>query len=210
MPDVFSMGRAALVVVMIALSAGARGAAAQQLVDRVIARVDGTVITQTDLQAAVGFGFVDRSSADPVDALIDRRLMTIDMNRRPPAPPDEAALDEEVARMRAVAGARLSELMAATGVDATRLRAIARDTLMLRSYVETRFPLVAASDADAEQFYRANPELFTRDGALRPFGEVTAQARRGAAEARRTARIDGWLANLRNRMDVEIVPRQPS
>jgi hypothetical protein len=209
MPDVLSLKRLATVaVVAIAVSAGARAAGAQQLIDRVVARVDGTVITRTDLQAATGFGFIDAGADAPLDALIDRRLMVADMNRRPPAPPAVAAVDAEVARMRAVAGAALSELMAATGVDEGRLRDIARETLMLRSYLETRFPLVAASDADAEQFYRTNPETFTRNGTLQPFSEVTAEARRGASEVRRTARIDGWLGNLRNRMVVEIVPRQ--
>jgi hypothetical protein len=209
MPDAISTRRLATVaVVIITVSAGARGAGAQQLIDRVVARVDGAVITRTDLQAATGFGFIDAGVAAPLDALIDRRLMAVDMNRRPPAPPQEAAVDAEVARMREVAGAGLSELMAATGVDEGRLRDIARETLMLGSYLETRFPLVAASDADAEQFYQANPEAFTRNGTLRPFSEVTTQARRGASEARRRARIDSWLGNLRNRMVVEIVPRQ--
>lgn len=198
----------ALALTVCVLGCTADGAAAQQLVDRVVARVDGSVITLTDLQAAVGFGFIEPGTPDPVQALIDRRLMTIDMNRRPPALPDEAAVDKEVARMRAIAGAKLSELMAATGVDEGRLRGIARDTLMIRTYVESRFPLVAASDADAEQFYQANPDAFTRNGTLQPFAEVTAEARRGAAEARRESRIDGWLGNLRNRMDVEIIPRR--
>ena len=197
-----------LAVIALALAGFASpGVRAQQLLDRVIARVDSNTITLTDLQAAVGFAVVDPQAGDPLDALIDRRLIVVEMMRRPPAPPEPAVVDRELERMRQAAGARLSELMASTGVDEGRLRDIARETLMIQSYLEERFPVVAASDTDAEQYYKSNAAAFTRNGALRPFSEVAAEARRGAAAARRDARVAGWLGNLRNRLDVEIVPR---
>jgi hypothetical protein len=193
---------------MLALTGATAAAPAQQLLDRVLARVGDSAITMTDLDAATGFGVVAPGSGarDPLQQLIDRRLVLLEMMRRPPVPPDSAAVDAELARLRAIAGDRWSVLMASTGVDQDRLRRIARDNLRVTAYLAERFPLVPAGDADAEQYYRSRPDVFTRDGTVLPFDDVVDEARRGAAEERRDTRIAGWLTTLRNRTGVVVLP----
>jgi hypothetical protein len=178
--------------------------AAQLVVDRVLARVGEYAITLTDQQAAVGFGIVDTSAGadDPLQQLIARRLALTEVIRRPPPEPASAVVDAEAARLRAHAGDQLSALMATTGVDADRLRGLARETLLIRAYMEERFPLVPAGDADAEQYYRRHPEEFTRDGVLPPFADVAPEARRAASAERREMRIASWFSGLRSRLDV--------
>ena len=200
-----------ILVVTACVGGAIAGAAAQpRLVDRVVARVGENVITMTDVEAATGFGIVDTgpNAPDPLQQVIDRRLALAEVMRRPPVPPDPAAVDAEVARLRAHARDRLSALMAATGVDDERLRRLALDDLRIAAYLQDRFPLVPAGDADAEQYYRTHPEAFVRNGTLPPFADVAAEARRAAAEERREARIAGWYAGLRNRIGVAIVQEQ--
>ncbi len=185
--------------------AAAAPAAGQEVIDRVLARVGESVITRTDLESAIGFGLVDAKGAEPLQQLVDRRLVLREMQRRPPAPPGEALVDEELERLRRHAGDGLTALMAATGVDQDRLRRLARDNLRMAAFLRERFPLVPAGDADAEQYYRTHPEAFYRDGETAPFDAVIEDARRAAAEERRATRVRGWIETLRNRTDVRIL-----
>jgi hypothetical protein len=132
--------------------------AAQQLLDRVVARVNNVPITLSDVNAALGLGIVEApASGDPVAVarvqLIDRQLMLAEVARFTPPEPDARALDAEVAALRARAGERLPALMRDTGVDGQRLRDLARDTLRIRAYLDQRFGVssdAARSDAVAQ------------------------------------------------------------
>jgi hypothetical protein len=117
---------------------------AQELLDRVVALVNGTPITLSDVNAAIGLGIAEvPAEGDPVAAaqlqLIDRQLILAEVARFAPPEPGEAAIAAEVAALRADAGARLETLMRDTGLDERRLRDIARDTLRIRAYLDQRF-----------------------------------------------------------------------
>lgn len=117
-------------------------AGAQQLLDHVVARVGTSAITQTDVDAAVAFGIVvqkDAEGRDPVQQLIDRRLILAEVARFPPPEPAEAEVTALMATMRTTAGAGVAALMTRTGVDDRRLAELARDTLRIRSYIQQRF-----------------------------------------------------------------------
>jgi hypothetical protein len=182
------------------------GASAQQLVDRVAARVGANVITLTELQAARGFGIVDAPSEDAaLQQLIDRQLLLIEVARFPPDAPAPAAVAAEVTRERAAAGSRLAALMAATGTDEARLTDLARDTLLINGYVDQRFGTAQQVTQDeAAQYYDAHPEEFRRNGVAIPFEEALPLARARANVERRRAQLDRWLADLRARTDIAI------
>ena len=110
---------------------------AQQLLDSVVARVGSSAITQTDVDAAVAFGIVERN--DAVKQIVDRRLILAEVARFPPPEPPEAAVVELVARMRAAAGADAAAVMKRTGADDKRLTELARDSLRIQSYIRQRF-----------------------------------------------------------------------
>ena len=117
-------------------------AVAQQLLDRVVARVGTSAITQTDVEAAVAFGVVEQNDADGRDAveqLIDRRLILAEVSRFPPPEPSEAEVMALMATMRTTAGVGAAAVMKRTGVDDQRLAELARDTLRIRSYIQQRF-----------------------------------------------------------------------
>ena len=181
-------------------------AVAQQLLDRIVARVSGTAIPLTDLQAARGFGVVSGSTDEgALQQLIDRQLLLIEVGRFPPPDPPEAAIATEVARERAAAGPRVAELMASTGTDDARLRDLARDTLRIEGYVDQRFGTAEqVTEDEAADYYNSHPAEFRRNGVPIPFEEALPVARQRAAAERRRAQLERWLQDLRARADITI------
>ena len=155
-------GSAAIAVWLVA-AAWTSSVIAQQLLDRVVARVGTTAVTQTDVDAAVAFGVVQRGqSADgrtPVQQLIDRRLMLNEVARFPPPEPDEAAVAGAAARMRSSAGPDANAIMKRTGVDEGRLLEMARETLRIQAYMTQRF---GSGDRAAQQSARWLEDLRAR------------------------------------------------
>jgi hypothetical protein len=183
----------------------------QQLLDRVVARVNGNAITQSDVNAAIALGMIDDANAGDataaVDQLIRRQLVLAEVARFAPPEPDPSLVDREVATMKTRAGARLPQVMQATGIDETRIRDLARDTLRIQAYLNQRFgTTVQVSDEEVRQYYRAHPSEFVRNGSPVPFEEAEPDARQRAAAARRTATIAQWMIDLRGRADVAARP----
>ena len=85
---------------------------AQQLLDRVLARIGTEAITQTDVRALVEFGLIDaRSATEPaaVQQAIDRQLTLNEVARFPPSEPPAAEVEQQLATMKSRVGDRLDE-----------------------------------------------------------------------------------------------------
>lgn len=182
---------------------------AQQLLDRIVARVDGNAITLTDVKAAVALGIAGISApGEPAatELLIDRQLMLAEVERFAPPEPSPADVAREAAAMTARVGGDLRTLTRETGVDEARILEIARDTLRIQGYLNQRFGTAAQlTEEEVLQYYRIHPEEFTRDGRLIPFGEAEPLAREHAAAERRSVTIAQWLRDLRGRAEITIV-----
>ena len=185
----------------------------EQLLDRVVARVGATAITQSDVDAALGLGIVEAPGGQDRQAgaqqLIDRQLLLTEVSRFPPAEPTETAIAELAARMMARAGAGFDALSKRTGIDAKRVRDLARDTLRIQAYIEQRFGAAAPVGVqEAREYYEAHRQEFAKDGAVPPFEQVEATARQAAAADRRRRAVSQWVADLRTRGEVvEVTPR---
>jgi parvulin-like peptidyl-prolyl isomerase len=156
--------------------------AAAEIIDRVVAVVDGQVITLSDATAALQFGFVEpQEGADPlrsaIDQLIERQLMLIEVERYGPPEPPAAAIDRAAAAVRArfESASRLATALAQSGMAEDQLRRRLRDDLRIRAYLDQRFA-AAGQTADPE---------------------------------RRRAVIRDWLAGLRRRADVTVLYEPP-
>ncbi len=184
----------------------------QQLLDRVVARVDGYATTLTDVQAALGLGIIQAPpGADPIEAgtqqMIDRQLLLAEVQRFPPPEPSATTVDRVVERLKMTAGPRLAGLMESTGLTEARIRDIARDELRIFDYLDQRFgTTVQVSDEEVARYYREHEPEFTRGGDLMPFDEAAPVARQRASSERRRATIDQWLRDLRSRADIAINP----
>jgi hypothetical protein len=184
-----------------------------QIIDRVLAVVAGQPITLSDVRAAMALGLVPPAPAEEkperaaLNSLIDRQLQLIEVNRY--LPPEPAAADIE-ARLAEIRGrfngepafqAALNE----NGFTSDQLRARVRDNLRIDSYLSQRFGVGAEpSEDELQRFYRSSE--FNRDGKQRPYAEVRDEVKRRLVEARKEALIRDWLAGLRRRVDVAVLP----
>lgn len=201
-------------IALVTLLLGARLAAAP-VIDRILASVSGAVITLSDATAAIALGLVNTSGApDPIqaalDQLIERSLMLAEVDRYAPPEPAPAEIDARVRVLRARAGSEdnLRRAMAVGGLTEESLRAIARDDLRLDAYLSQRFAsATAASDDEVLRYYREHQNVFVRDGVQQPLAEVEAEVRRRLDTTRRSALVDEWSRQLRQRADVLILPR---
>ena len=183
---------------------------AQQLLDRVLARVDGYPITLTDVQTAIGLGVILVSAgpdaiAAGMQQMLDRQLELTEVQRFPPPEPDAASVTREVARLKMNAGARLPALMQSTGLSEQRLTDIARDNLRIAAYLDQRFgTAVQVSDDQVATYYRTHEAEFTRGGNTIPFDEAEPTARQRVSSERRRATVEQWIRDLRSRADVAV------
>jgi peptidyl-prolyl cis-trans isomerase SurA len=184
--------------------------AGQQLIERVLARVNGAAITLTDVRTALAFGLVDVPAggdreAGALERLIDRRLVLAEVARFAPPEPAAADVTREAAVLTATAGRDVESVMASTGIDEGRLREFARDNLRIRAYLDQRFgSTVQLTEDEVERYYRIHPEEFTREGRLAPFAEVEPTVRARAAAERRATIVAQWVRDLRTRATVSL------
>jgi hypothetical protein len=185
------------------------------LLDRVVARVNDSAITQSDVNAALALGVISvpagaQQDAAAIEQLIRRQLVLAEVARFAPREPDPALVEREMAAMKARAGARLPDVMQATGIDEARIRDMARETLRIQAYLNQRFGVtVQVSDEEVMQYYRSHPSEFMRGGMPIPFDEAEPTARQRAAAARRDAAVAQWMTDLRARAEVTIPIRRP-
>lgn len=186
---------------------------AAPVIDRILAVVSGSIITLSDVHAATGLGLVDVAGTDdPVGAaieqLIERSLMLVEVERYAPAEPEAAAVDRrlEQIRNRYQSEEHLQRALETYGITPARLRAIARDDLRLRAYLEQRFGSSdVIRDDEVLAYYRERAAEFSRDGTPRPLAEVEAEIRRRLESERRAALVDEWASGLRRRADVMVL-----
>jgi hypothetical protein len=200
--------RAALVLGLLAAVAGPL--AGQTLLDRVVARVNGSVILLSDVRAAAAVGLIEAApdSPDAVEQMVQRTLLVEEVNRFPPPEPTGEAVDGELARLRERAGGSLDDVERTTGIQADHVRLLARDRLRIQGYIDQRFGVtVPLTDEQVLQYYRTHPEEFTANGALVPFDRAQGLARERAGLEQRQRTINQWLRDLRTRANVSIPAR---
>ena len=165
-----------------------------EIIDRVLAILPGQIVTLSDVEAALDFGLVEPPSgadriAGGLSALVDRMLMLNEVRRVVPPEPRPAAIDARIAQMRQQfrSPEEFSRALSARGVDEAVLRLYAADDLRLASYLDERFSS-AAQPTEEE---------------LRKAGEAAKEA---LTSERRGALIGAWVAELRRRADVTVLP----
>lgn len=178
---------------------------AQQLLDRIVARVNGVAITLTDVKASIALGLVDAPEATAIEQLVDRQLVLGEVARFLPPEPPAAAVAIEAGALTTRAGARLPEIVASTGIDEARIREIARENLRIQAYLNQRFGVnVQLTEEEVAQYYRIHPEEFTRGGTLMPFTEAEPLARERASAERRAVTVQRWMRDLRGRASISL------
>jgi hypothetical protein len=201
--------------VMLALVVGG-GAVRAEIIDRVLAVVNGAVILQSDSRGATRLGLIQIPPGTPagleanraaLDRLIERRLVLVEVNRSATPNPADVVVDAGMieVRSRFTSDEEFERALAEAGLALDQVRGFIRDDLRMAAYLQQRFGATQRpSDTEVLEYYRDNPDRFTRNGALRPFNDVEADARQLVIETRRSALIRDWIAGLRRRADITI------
>ena len=197
------------VAVLSAVLTGAVSAAADEVIDRVLAVAAGNLIMMSDVRAARDFGFVSANAApDPVreilSRLIDRALVLAEVDRYAPPEPSAEAVDRALAavRQRFLTPQAYQAMLARDGVAEKHLRESLREGLRIQAYLDQRFTVAPPTEDDLGQYYRDHPEAFRQNGALVAFDQARVEVRQAVVTDRRRALVDDWMAGLRRRADI--------
>lgn len=193
------------------LVAGALGGStpSADIIDRIRAVVDRAVITQSDVLGAIRLRLVRESTVAAVlDRLIERQLVLTEVDRYAPPEPPEAEVDRRISELRAAASAAdFDRALVETGITMDRLRLHVRDDLRIEAYLQQRFgSAVQPTEAEVLQYYRDHAAQFSRGGVVRSYADAQADARAALIAERRAQTIAEWIAALRRRANVNILP----
>ncbi len=177
--------------------------------DKMLAIVNGEVVTMSDVRAARQLKLVAGANAltddQLLDALIERRLTMAEVARYTPAEPPAADVD---ARRRAweaalARGANVATALATVGMRDTALTAWFRDDLRLAAYLDQRFTAAAQpTRQQALAYFQAHAADFAVSGVTPAFASVEPEVRRRVAAERRAARIRDWVESLKQRAEI--------
>ncbi len=184
-------------------------ASADEVIERVLAVAAGDVITLADVTAAREFGLVPPpTKSDPVgevlDRLIDRSLALAEVDRYAPPEPGVAAVDQQLAAVRArfSTASAFDAALARVGMNEGYLRERLRQDLLIRAYIEQRFAIPSPTDEDLALYYRDHLPAFTRNGQVTAFEDARDSVVQSVAGERRQGLVDTWVAGLRRRADI--------
>ncbi len=169
---------------------GCLGSASAEVIERILAVVDGRPIVQSEVALLERVRGLDHATA--VTAAIDERLMFQEAARLPQAA--VSAEDEEQAYQG------LEGRLPATGDLATSLRLLARRQAAILKYIDFRFrPQVRVLDAAVRQAY----DLENRGRENAPAFELVAAEIRARLERKSLdEKTEAWVAELRASADV--------
>jgi peptidyl-prolyl cis-trans isomerase SurA len=204
------MKRALQLVVTLALL---MAVAPAEVIDRIIATVNGDVVLESELQESIQVqrlmsrdAEVDRGAE--LERLIDRSLIRQQMERSSISAPEEAEISARLAELRRDVApqaddAAWSALLAAHGLTEADLRAHVALQLAVLRFVELRFrPSVYVSDKDVEQYYAETfvPEMRRNSAEPPPLRNVLAQIREVIVQQRVDELLSQWLRARRAQM----------
>jgi hypothetical protein len=188
-------------------------APAQDVVaDRLVAIVSGQPIMASDLRAARALDLVPGAAAigdaPLIDRLIVRELMRAEVERFSTTLTDvDRGITGRADAEARTAGAGGGAGLAALGITPGRLLAWLEDDARIERYMRQRFAAASQpSDDEALTWFQIHERDYLRDGRPRPFAEVRDDVRARLAAERRQSLVDDWIAGLRRRAIVVLVP----
>jgi hypothetical protein len=192
--------RAALAGALLVLCLGASDAGAQ-VIDRVLAVVDGRLVTLSDVRASMALGLIQAAEVGAAaERWVERLLILQEVDRFAPPEPPATEIDRRVSRVLAAPDAAVQARLAALGVTEDWVRRWVRDDLRIESYIEQRFAgSLEPGPEEMENYFRQNPGELMRDGQRLGDAEAQALARERLMTSRRRTLVADWLDGLKRR-----------
>ncbi|MGA2263998.1 MAG: hypothetical protein ABSH28_21515 [Acidobacteriota bacterium] len=200
-----------------------------QEIDRLLAAVNGKVITELDLKTArmvnavleLGRSEATQSQKDELDRLITQELISQEMENNPISQADQAQVDEAVQAhlddlrnaYAEIGGlpALLRQLGLENAEDALKKRI---HTLVLsEKFISLRFsPFVDVSAAEVEVYYREKlaPELKDKGLPIPPLAEKASAIEVLLKEEKKNSAWFQWLESVRSHSRIELFAKTAS
>jgi hypothetical protein len=200
------------VIVLLAFAAFWGASAGAEVIDRVLATVEGRVITLSDVRIVTTLGLVAvPEGGDPdkvtLNALIDRLLILEEVERYAPPEPDGAAIEQraEAVRARFASPADYAHALERLGTNTVFVTQWVRNELRIASYLDQRFAGAAEpNDEELENYRRQHAAEFARNGQQVDEVQLLNAARARVTAERRQALVKEWIEGLRARTDVSV------
>jgi len=200
--------------VLIALTALIAAAAGAQMVNGIVAVVNGQVITLLDVQVAAEFGLAGPAGAaegtdareTALESLIDRKLV-LDLARevRSADPSEIAAATAEL--KRSMGEEAFAAKLAKFGLTEAALAPYLEERILYDKALALRFsPAIPVSVTEVERYYRDIyvPEQTRLGRAVEPLDRVSGGIEAAIRDERRTQQMASWVRDLRKRADIQI------
>ena len=194
--------------------AAALSAAGAQMVNAIVAVVNGEIITLLDVQVTAEFGLFAAGAAgegtDPrqaaLETLIDRKVV-LDLAREVRSA-DRSEVAAAAAELRRSLGEEaFAEKLAKLGLAAESLEPYLEERILFVKALATRFSqAVPVSVTEIERYYRDIyvPERTRLGLAVEPLERAGAGIETKIREERRTQQMDDWVRDLRKRADIQV------
>jgi hypothetical protein len=216
-PDdkVFSSATARRGLAALALTLGlALSSLAGQIVDRVVTKVNGHVVLQSDWEQEVAFEaltdgrdpdtFTTAERKAALDRLIDQELLREQVRPSQPAPSDQvSARAAEVRKLHPECATEETwhAKLQRYGLTQSALEKRLSDEMQLMKLVEDRLrPSIQVDQHAVESYYHDQllPEMKKAGSRATPLTEVFGRIKDLLAEKKMNELLSGWLANLRS------------
>jgi peptidyl-prolyl cis-trans isomerase SurA len=199
-----------------------RVASAAEVVDRIVATVNGRIILQSDLDEALSYEavlsgrplseFSDDERRTVLDRLIDQELLREQMKSAESRHASESEVSARVAEARkqypeAASDQGWQALLAKYHLSQKDLEAHVAQQIDLMHLVDARLrPAVQIDSKTIEAYYREKfvPQLKQSSGSEVPLAAVTAKIRELLTEQKVNELLVSWLQTLRSESEVRI------
>jgi len=195
-----------------ALTSAASLLRAQEMVDRIAARVEGDVILLSEIQELARYQLLmdGKSESDEqiLNRLIDQWVVRNEANlARFPAPSDED-VDRSMERLKRSFSSpeEFEARKKQSGFSDQELRHMLRSQLFLSNYLDARFrPAIQVADADIENFYKTRvvPRAESRGQTAPTLDAAHDYIQEALVQRAINEQADKWLKESRPRLRVE-------
>jgi peptidyl-prolyl cis-trans isomerase SurA len=197
--------------------AGAPGAAPGVELDRLIAAVNGKVLTELDLQISLRLKAFMLAGSDPkelsreeaINRLIDQELMNQEVRNFPLIAEDESNLARQIQELRKTyepAAGTLEAIASQYGLSEGDVTSYVKTQAAILRYIDFRFRLFATiSEPEVEGYYREKllPRLAEMKSPVPQLSEVSTKIQEILREEKVNAAVEEWISDLRRHARIE-------
>jgi parvulin-like peptidyl-prolyl isomerase len=202
---------AAALLMFVAALAAPRGAA-QETVDRIVAKIESDIILLSDIRELSRYQtFLDgqpQADTEILNRLIDQWIVRNEAAASRFPQPSEEDVDRSIERMKRSFGSpeAYEGRKKQSGLTDEEIRRFVRAQLYLSNYLDTRFrPVIQIKEGEIEEFYKSRvvPRAESRGQPPPPLEEARDFIKEALVQRAINDQADRWLKESRRRVRVE-------